>query len=75
MTRTNGRAVLDIHTCSPSHPTESESRRLSGDKFPQLKRLRSEIERLYGSIKNTVSELMKVGMDAPGSCCVYVAYR
>lgn len=33
--------------------------RLSGDKFPQLKRLRDEVDRLYGSIRNTVGQLMK----------------
>lgn len=49
------------------HPTTViESRKLSGDKFPQLKRLRSEIERLYGTIKDTVSELMKVRV----LCCL-----
>lgn len=48
---------------------KTNSRRLSGDKFPQLKQLRSEIERLYGSIKNTVSELMKVGMGARLCLC------
>lgn len=36
-------------------------RKLSGDKFPQLRHLRAEIELLYGTIKSTVSELMKVG--------------
>jgi len=33
--------------------------RLSGVKFPHLKRLRDEVDRLYGSIKNTVGQLMK----------------
>ncbi len=33
--------------------------RLSGVKFPQLRRLREEVQRLYGSIKSTVSDLMK----------------
>lgn len=33
--------------------------KLSGKKFPQLKRLRDAIGGLYGSIRGTVNDLMK----------------